>query len=187
MTPDQVKTLFRDEVADTVRPYLVERRPGRFVSRGRAARVVPQHRRHSRFHLRRRAARAVANGSGWADISPAVLKIIGARLASTGRPLRLYNYDDLYSVQNVQRELPFHTSQIEQAGPVLALVTDVTEGQVKVVQIPQADDTVLLTIDRLPLEDPNTSGELEIRARVSPRAAPAHEGARVRPPRRGHV
>jgi hypothetical protein len=96
----------------------------------------------------------ISQGEPLATLHASVLKIHGARLASTGRPISVLSYADVYMNQATQRSLPFSFSTIESQGDVKAIITDMDDGKVKVIQIPAADDTVLLIVDRMPLKDP---------------------------------
>jgi hypothetical protein len=113
----------------------------------------------------------VVEDEAMAAIDPTVIEIVGARLVSTGLPISVYNYADLFSTQGqLPRNLPFSFSSIDNVGTIKAIITDVRDGEVQVVQVPSADDTIRCVVDRLPLTtptpeiDPDPAVQLEIRA-----------------------
>lgn len=89
-----------------------------------------------------------------APVDPSVLKVYSARLASTGRPISVLSYADVYLVQNNAHHLPFSFSQIETEGNVRAIITDMDDGRVKVVHIPTEDDYIQCVVDRMPFTTP---------------------------------
>lgn len=96
-------------------------------------------------------------GDEYATYDPRILRLRMARLASDYRSLRIMNFEDFveggvgadddYGLYTAQPTLDLR------AGPVTILITNMTENAVRLVKIPEADDAILLTVYRMPLED----------------------------------
>lgn len=163
MTPAAVSALFRHEVADAVAPYLwTKSEVDSYLDD--AQRLFCRLTGGLRDNTSDATLVNLVTGVGWVDLHPSILLVRGAVLVSTGRPIDVYNYDDLYGVQAVPRALPFTFSQIEAQGTVKALIIGLSENQGKIVQVPAADDQLRLMVERLPLKNPSIpNGKLEIR------------------------
>lgn len=169
MSPAEVIELFRLEVVDVETPYLwtdVEVYDYLDDAQTMLCRLTQGIRDSSSAA----AQIALTAHQKMATVHAAVKRIHGARLASTGVPLDVYNHDDIYLKQATLKSSPFSIQELTLEGDVKALITDVEDGKVQVVRIPAANDTVLLTIDRLPLTRPlpalngNAAVPFEVRA-----------------------
>lgn len=169
MTPAEVIELFRLEVVDIETPYLwtdVEVYDYLDDAQQMLCRLTQGIRDSSSVA----AQIALTATEKMAPVHDAVKRIHGARLASTGVPIDVYNHDDVYLDQATMKSRPFSFQELGLQGNVKAIITDVEDGKVQVVRIPAANDTVLLTIDRLPLTKPmpalngNVEVPFEVRA-----------------------
>jgi hypothetical protein len=105
---------------------------------------------------------AVTTGEVNAEVSPLILKFREARLSSSGRKLDIINYSDLSSTGTSAnadygsiRSLFLNRTP----GPVVAMIIGRQRKLVSWVQIPAEDDTVTLDIFRLPLVDITGPGQ----------------------------
>lgn len=173
MTPTELLARFRSDMSDAEAPYLWTDADGVAYMKAAQTEFCRPNRgggiRDASSDLTRVE---LAVGEKFAEISPLITRVRGARLESTGRPLSILNHDDLYPPQGSVSEapLPFHISTINSAGDICALVTDVEDNAVQVVHVPAEVDTVLLVVDRLPqntLTSPSAgvvTGSLEVAA-----------------------
>lgn len=86
----------------------------------------------------------VEPGEPFAVLHPTVLKIRGATLQSTGRPVDIVSYEDL-SQDPCSTELTL-------SGPVRKAVIGMEEERLRLIRIPTAADTIRLVVERLPLQ-----------------------------------
>ena len=96
----------------------------------------------------------VSSGDAFSDIHPRVLKIRHAQLASNNRELELLNFEDLetrVSCDDYGQRSGFKLDSTE--GPVKAMVLGMEPTKVRLLNIPQEDDTINLIVYRLPLEE----------------------------------
>lgn len=110
---------------------------------------------------------AVTAGEAFSDLHPSILKVRHARRQSDGVELALLNLEDVqgghlrsedYGVMSLTSAAAFIT-----AGELRGMVLGMERNKVRWVHIPIEDDTVLLTIDRRPLEAITGKGiDLEI-------------------------
>lgn len=115
------------------------------------------------------------NGTDTADItaddpmvaiSDRFTKIRSAKLASTGRPLRVFNYLDMEGQQFEDYGLQSLSSNWETiVGTPTAIVLDMVQNEGRLVGIPTVNDTLNLVVYRLPLtdiEDDTSTIELQV-------------------------
>ena len=98
---------------------------------------------------------AVVAGEALAEVSPSILKFRKAVLQSTGRNLRIVNEADLPTLD--LNDYGLHTSALDNASGAVRLLViaedkDADRGFVRWVQVPEQDDTVHLSVRRLPLD-----------------------------------
>ena len=94
---------------------------------------------------------SVIAGEADADVSTLILKFREARLASTSRKLTIINHTDVPRVEGSDyggAKLAFLSTT---PGPVRSMVIGKQRGKVTWLQVPVADDSVSLIVDRLPL------------------------------------
>jgi len=101
----------------------------------------------------------ITSGEKTAPYSQKIMNIRGAALRSTERDVKVLNYEDLSHADNSRQ---YTRQYMNTAGPVLAIVIGMDEGLIRLVQVPEADDTIDLVIDRLPLEALTTEAEFEV-------------------------
>jgi len=138
---------FRSDTRDTVEPYLwTEEDALRYASEAQLS--------YFRFiggvpdATSEACEISVVEGEEWVDLHPSVLNIRIARLDSDKRPLRIINAQDDIAVDADYGTI-FNTPL---TGRVVALVLGESRGKARLVNIPEADDTVRLTVYRLPLQ-----------------------------------
>lgn len=144
MTPGDLLTLFRSEVSDIASPYLWS--DDEFF--GYADDAQKQYARLTRG-LIDSSTPAITEiplvaGTNTYDLSPLVLAVRAARVATTGRGLDIVNQEDM----PVRRMYFDGTAGVPQA-LILGLDTD----KLSVWPVPIADVTVKLSVFRLPLVD----------------------------------
>jgi hypothetical protein len=162
MTPANLISLFRYEVADVADPYLwkqPEVEDYLIDAQQTFTRLIGGIRDASSIA----AQVALVAGEALSPVHSSVIRIHSARLASNNNPIDILSMADLYLTQNTARALRFSPAQINLPGPVKALVTDASDGYAQAVQVPEVDDTVLLVVDRMPLTNPIEEKEFEIR------------------------
>lgn len=105
----------------------------------------------------------VVAGEEYAAIHPSILTIRAARLVSTGRELSLRNLQDTSGRGFDDYQNAFGSSE-HRPGPVRGMVIGEEVNKVRWVGIPQADDSVRLSVYRLPLTPISGAGQaFEIR------------------------
>lgn len=113
---------------------------------------------------------ALTDGTEYIGLDPRILKIRGARLQSTGQIVHLSNYESLrtgvpfgWSTDYGQAFTSTYVLNDTPGSPVRCLVTDMEQDMVRVVPISDAEQVVLLSVYRLPLDDiTGTNQMLEI-------------------------
>jgi hypothetical protein len=95
----------------------------------------------------------IVTGEPTADLDYRILKHRGARLASNNRPLDLVNLQDGPVVPSSDYGILYFSGADRQNGPVRFMVIGEQDDVVRWVQVPIEDDTALLSIYRLPLND----------------------------------
>jgi len=98
-------------------------------------------------------------GDEWLPIDERVLKIRKAYLASTNKPVGLINFEDLGSVTHDTYGYPIPTFLDNSTGDVTQIVLGMEQDQVRLIKIPEVDDTMRLIIYRLPLTDITATGQ----------------------------
>lgn len=152
MTPEQLVARFRSDVDDDQQPYL-------WSTDEVWEYLNDAHRMHVRLTggIRDASTASVVNltvsiGDPWLELSPLVMKIRSARLASTGRTLPVFSFEGLFGQQGVaNREFPCSTDDLDKSGPLKALIIGMEDDKLRAVRIPAAGDTVKLVVERLPL------------------------------------
>lgn len=92
----------------------------------------------------------VVVGEGEAEVSPLILKFREAELVSTGRKIDIVNHTDS-PLRSESDYGNLSTAFRKTSGPVRYMVIGKQRGRVTWVQIPQENDSVQLTVYRLPL------------------------------------
>ena len=92
----------------------------------------------------------VVVGEGEAEVSPLILKFREAELVSTGRKIDIVNHTDS-PLRSESDYGNLSTTFRKTSGPVRYMVIGKQRGRVTWVQIPQENDSVQLTVYRLPL------------------------------------
>ena len=100
---------------------------------------------------------AVTTGEAFVDISPLILKI-RAIFAEDGKPIELKNFEDLEFSDSGGTEL-----FADIPGTVRSAVLGMEPNKLKLINTPEADQTINLIVYRLPLEAiEDTSSDLEV-------------------------
>lgn len=146
MTPAQLTALYRSEAFDTVAPYLwsdAEIRTYAIEAEAMFARLTGGI-QDATSDL---ARLSVVTGGKWIELDSKILRIVSASLRSTGLPVTVLNPPDLQDSSKY-----WGPSSINLPGPVCAIVVGMDDTSVRVVQVPQATDTIDLIIERLPVD-----------------------------------
>lgn len=148
MTPPELLTLFRAEVDDTVAPYLWSD----------ADAYAYMNQAQDEF-ARMQGGIAdstmtldAAEGEATAEYSAKILKFRRAQRSSDFRKIDILNVEDLDNIVTDDYGTPLRYSLDDRVGPVRAMVIGMDELSVRWIDIPDADETVQLLVDRLPLE-----------------------------------
>lgn len=153
MTPETLLSQFRTEVADTVQPYLwanseifryINETQMRFV---RIVGGIPD------------ATSAIttivcADGEEFVGVSPLIMKLRGVIRASDGRAVNIINYDDIE-----WDPTPLSSSN---TGNITTVITGMSANALRLVPIPEGQQTLKLVVDRLPAQIDQTSESFEI-------------------------
>ena len=110
---------------------------------------------------------AVVAGQKFAVLSPLVLKIRRVSRLSDGHEVDVLNVENVGTVGAGIDDYGLHMGLRldDLQGSVRAIVTGMEEGKVRLIQVPEVDDTLELTVYRLPLADITGSSQaLEIAA-----------------------
>lgn len=97
---------------------------------------------------------SISTGDKFIPISPLILKVRFANLLSDGRDIRILNFEDLqFGRAFMDNDYGFSTSfkLTDETGEVRAIVTGMEANQIRLVKIPEVDDTIGLTVYRIPL------------------------------------
>ena len=94
----------------------------------------------------------VYTGEANAEISPLILRIRDAQLVSLGRPLKIINHTDLPLVSLPDYGTIRDVYLNNLSGEVRYMLIGQQRGLVTWIQVPAEDDTVQLSVYRLPLE-----------------------------------
>lgn len=95
----------------------------------------------------------VVIGQTFSPISPKLLKIRKAILASNYQDITLLNAEDLWDTVATDYGITAVPKLDNTTGPVRAIVLGMEQDQVRMLQIPEANDTINMVIYRLPLKD----------------------------------
>jgi len=110
---------------------------------------------------------AVVSGQAFATLHSSVLKVRHARRVSDGRELELMNLEDVQQGYNQPTDygISSTSTSLTSTGEVRAMVLGMELNKVRWLQIPVANDTVQMTINRKPLTTITGAGiALEIEA-----------------------
>lgn len=104
-------------------------------------------------------------GEEFGDISDRILKIRYAKRASDYREVQLLNFEDIqFGARQIEDYGTWTTPRLDATeGLISALITGMEARKVRFYLIPEADETINLTVYRLPLEDiEGATSDLEI-------------------------
>lgn len=143
MTPSALKTLFREDVRDTVAPFLwsnaevwsyMDDAQKMFcrLTDGIGDATTPEV-----------VQIPISAGDTWLELHPSILKIRAANRDSDGAPLDMLNFEDLAA-----RGIRFEDGVTRE---LRLLVTGMEENKLRLVAPAAADDNVTLLVFRLPL------------------------------------
>lgn len=95
---------------------------------------------------------AVAPGDEWITLHPSILKIRSARSSARGTTLSVLSVEDYFHTQNqLIRDFPVSTADFGWTGPIKSLITGMEDDRLRLVNIPTEADTILLVVERLPI------------------------------------
>ena len=162
MTPKQLYDRFRSDVEDDVVPYLWSKEEVLGYMDDAQQMLCRES-----FGIRDASSPAtqceVIAGEAFTELDPSILLVRSVTLASSGKKLRVYSYEELYGA-NTEPSC-WGGRFMSLSGPVIAVVIGMEEGKLRLVQIPAVEDTLELVVERLPLTIPDltTESELEVR------------------------
>ena len=168
MTPVQLKDLFRSDSRDDTPDYLwsdIEI----FVYMDDAQKMFCRLTGGIADSSSTLCSIAVTGGSPYADYDPRILKLRDLRRQSDGRNVELLNFEDLMDNRTPRDDYGRFTSWSgglkfsDRPGLVTAAVVGMDANILRLLDVPQADDTLLAIVYRMPLEDiTETSAAFEI-------------------------
>lgn len=151
MKARELVDLFRDDVTDTLQPYLwseqevyeylndayfmMVRQMGGIIDATSSVTQIP----------------IVATEQD-AQIDRRILRIRQATLASNNRDIRIINAQDVGHLVDEDYGVLRRINNIDTPGEVRYMITGLEEGLVRWVKVPEVDDTAQLLVERLPLE-----------------------------------
>lgn len=158
MIPSELYDLFRQEVDDTEAPYFWSNTEVESFS-DRAEEMFCRLTGGIQDASSALATLAIVASNPWVTYSPLILRIVTASLTSTNAPLTILNPPDLQDDCKA-----WGPKSINLPGRVIALVAGLDDTKLKVVQVPQATDSISLVLERLPLVAASAAGAFEIPA-----------------------
>lgn len=93
----------------------------------------------------------ITAGEATSELHPSVLRVMSARRRSDNREIEVVNVTDLEAVYRTDYGLRVNEFLDDTPGPVRRMVLGMQRGIVRWVQVPEFDDSVALTLYRLPL------------------------------------
>ncbi len=171
MTPSQLEQHFRSDVDDRTAPYLwTTTEVWEYMNAAQwkfAKKVGVSIRDASTAEF---CELAITEDDPWVLLNPNTTRVRAARLESTGKLIPIVSYEEMFSTgASDDYGVSITTSELDLAGPVRAAIIGMEEDKLRLVRIPEADDTLLLVVERLPLEvletevDDDPVPQLEIR------------------------
>lgn len=155
MTSDELFELFRSDIDDAVRPYLwSDTEVWRYMNDAyrqfvRLTGGIPD--------ISSEITEVdITTGEATSEISRKILKFRQAKLVSTGQKLKIVNYTDRPEGFDDYGVL---SNSEDQPGEVHSMVVGEQKGLVRWIQVPVADDSVKLSVLRLPLVDITGDGQ----------------------------
>lgn len=100
----------------------------------------------------------VVAGEPIAELHPAILTIHAAELKSTGAPVKIVNHTDTRALQMLSYGKSVNLAADKSVGKVTHMVIGMQRNRAQLIRIPEADDTITLIIDRMPLNRIDTQG-----------------------------
>lgn len=150
MTSDELKTLFRSEIADELDPY--------HWSDAEFYRYLDDAQKMfcrltdgiSDATTSAVCSISVPEGTEFIDLHPSILKIRGITLVSSGWDVPIINYEDM---GRMGLRLDAST------GPLRTLIVGMEENKMRAAQIVSVDDAIKLLVFRMPLVDITTDSQ----------------------------
>jgi hypothetical protein len=150
MTSDDLLTTFRQEVVDTVKPYLwSDEECFRYMA--------DAHRMFVRLiggvadYSGEACSVDMVAGEAEVELHPSILRIMSATKVSDSRQLKVINETDLPAVTNSDYGMSFQLLDDNSPGDVAFMLFGRERGKAKWIKTPLVNDTVKLTVYRLPM------------------------------------
>jgi hypothetical protein len=162
VTPQQLYDRFRADVLDTELPYLwSEDEVWGYLQD--AERMLCRLAGGIRDASSEQATVAyLTAGVPWVQLHSSVLDVRSARSQALARTVPLFSFEELFMPQeDLNRGSSVSTDDLDQQGQFKALVKGMEHGKLRAVRIPDADDTLYLVVERLPLFDPRDNADSE--------------------------
>lgn len=101
----------------------------------------------------------ISAGEAYSDISPAIQQIRSAVLQSNNRKLQIISPEDMDKMVSV--DYGYYSAMIDDTttGPITAMIIGIEPGLVRWAKVPLEDDTVRLSVYRLPVTPLTTDGQ----------------------------
>lgn len=159
MTPSQLKDLFRSDVRDEATPYLWSD-VGIFVYMDDAQKMFCRLGGGIADSSSPMCSLPVVAGEVHIDFDPRIIKLRDLRRASDGRNVDIINFEDLgtpgWSQDDYGHSYAWGNGGpkfSDRQGPVRAAVVGMDANKIRVIDVPQSNDTLNAIVYRMPLED----------------------------------
>jgi len=162
MTPADLYLRFRQEIFDTVEPYLWN--PTEVWGYMDDAQTMFCRLTGGLRDASSEAAQVtITTGEVFGDLHESVQLIRHAELDSDKTPVRIYSYDEIYGT-NGNPGAAISSSTLNADGPIRGAILGMEDGKLRWTSVPTADDILNMVIERLPLTSPTEDGAFEIRS-----------------------
>lgn len=156
MTPGDLVTTFRSDVGDLAEPFLWSTpEVWNYMNQAqwKFAKIVGVAIRDSSTAAYCQAAMTASDP--WVPIHANITKIRSARLSSTGKGVGVMSYEELFMKPDGPSDdygLPMSLTELELEGEVKRVIIGMEKDKLRAVRIPEANDTLLLVVERLPVK-----------------------------------
>lgn len=150
MNSTELYNLWRSDVVDTVKPYLWSETEGWAYLDAAYKRFVRLTGGVADYTSSVTEVPVVA-GEAFADIDVSILRVLTATRMSDSRDVQIINEQDLNAVRSRDYGQVKILAMDSTTGPVNYMVHGLERGKVRWIQIPEVNDTIKLSVRRMPL------------------------------------
>lgn len=146
-----LKNLFRSDVVDEAEPFLWE--DAEIYRYGDAAyKMFVRLTGGIADFISEATVLDVVAGQPIADLHPSILRIMGATRRSDNTPVEIINSTDLGRLRSKDYGQSKVLTMDDKLGPVRFMIIGMQKDKARLIQVPDVDDTIDMTIYRMPLE-----------------------------------